>query len=380
MKDNESDKKNEKTKVLIIGFFGMSDIGTEVRLMRIVEDLNLIRDNLDITVVTLLGYQLVKIPNINYINLGNISYLGVLHVFKIMKNYDIILIGEGIPFTNFIGSGFLLYFVPVLYMAKFFGKKTICYAIDVDRLSRLENYFLRRALQKSDLIITRTPLSKKIIEDMEIEKQIHVTADPVFLYKDKKLIKKYNKSNRLRIGVGFINHFGFPLKIKPFGDKKDMYKYPYYYSYKNHGKERYQEFVNNVSDYLNEIIEEFNAEIYFFAMDYKIDFHINEDIKNRIKKKKRVKLISYKSCSLNEINGIFSTLDMIISSRLHALILSTNFNIPFVAVRVDERFDAYSDYMGLKRLCLDVKEERFIDMLDDKIRYIMLNRQKHKRK
>ncbi len=354
--------------VLILGFYGMSNIGSEIRLVQIIRDIQSVRPDAQITVVSVLDYRQEKVPNVRYVCVHSTSFGLLPRVFWHIAQADSVLIGEGVPFNSFVGEAFLLFFIPCLIFANLLGKLTAVYAVDCDPLGRMERQFLRLALGPTDLVVARSRDSLRRL--IETGARASLGADPVFLYRGAGKRDILGAKKRIRIGFAFINHFALPVKIRPWGKREMLYSYPYYYTYPGNGLVRCREFVREVADAVSRNCSAF--ETVFIAMDEKFDRKINEEIMSRVMVAKKG-IVSYSSAPLADINRLLGTLDVLVSSRLHAIILASNFAVPCIAASVDERFLSFAHDAKMRSMCIDINSAGFSGRLCKKIDHTLKN-------
>jgi polysaccharide pyruvyl transferase WcaK-like protein len=140
--------------VLIFGYYGMGNAGSDIRLQQIVKDVQKANPDARIAIATFKYYPLPEIEDVQIITLHS-AFLGTWELLFYLPFYDVIINGEGIPYVDFSGSGFLGFFLPVLFFSNLLGKKTASYLFDVDHLSYLHNRLTQLVLQRTDLLVVR---------------------------------------------------------------------------------------------------------------------------------------------------------------------------------------------------------------------------------
>lgn len=340
-------------KVLVFGYFGMGNVGADIRLRVIIDDIKKANPEAEISVAGFKYNPIEKIKGIRYIYLHNV-YTAVLEMVLFHLNkYDYIVNAEGIPFVDFCGKGFIDYFVSILLFSSILGKKTICYSFDIDHLTDLDNWLVKFVLERTDMLVTRTNKSYMVLKSLGLKHKIESGSDCSFIFKPKKEVPDLKNK---KIGFCFKDFFCYPVKTKLFGKKEDCYHYPFYYEYKNSGKIKYKQFVEEMANLINYLISK-GEKIQFIINELQMDEKITKDIYAKIKKKNSVELISRKKKSLDEMKSNFKNLKCLIASRYHAVLLSLEYNIPIFVLSTDERFHYILDEFWLREYYTDVFRE-----------------------
>ncbi|MBW2997817.1 polysaccharide pyruvyl transferase family protein [Candidatus Woesearchaeota archaeon] len=360
----------KEDKVLIFGYYGMSNVGSEARLQVIVDDVRKANPSARIYVAGFNYYKEERLKDVNYVHLRSVSPFAIRRFILSLKKYDYIINGEGIPYVDFCGKGFLTFFLPILYWAKAFGKKTASYSFDIDRMTRMDSWFTKRVLDMTDLLVVRSPSSVRELKRIGVHHRTCLTADCAYLFKGmpkeklSRRLKGLTKKNaKKRVSVAVKDFFCYPVSLRFFGNRDDIYQYPYYYTYANNGKERYRKFVDEFAAFVDRLVEEHDAEVFLVVMEHMMDYRINKAVHDRLKNKDVVKIVSGKDFTVSEIKTILSSSDMTISARLHALILSLDSYIPLIGMSSDERFKYFFSQVRLKEYCIDAADPRFFTKL-----------------
>ena len=173
-----------------------------------------------------------------------------------------------------------------------------------------------------DLISLRDEDSKLYLQELKIKKPpIHVTSDLAFL------LKKNNKT------IKFLEEYDSFLKIGV-----NLRSFDQLYSFYS------SETLNNkkLAEILDNIIEEYNSKIIFLPMITKkrasfyhqyleTDEEIMEKIISLMKNKKNTIIIKEEYMPEETLN-ILENMDLIISMRLHVLILASIVEVPTIAI------------------------------------------------
>ena len=348
----------------------MGNVGAELRLQIIVDDIKKANPNADITICCFRYNLHSKIKGVHYLFLHNV-FTAVLETVLRIPKFDYIICGEGIPFVDFCGSGFINYFLPVLNFAHILGKKTACYSFDIDHLSESHKKRVINILKDVDMLVTRTKKTYDFLKKHGFSKNLHLGTDTSLLFKTKE-----RNTNDYRIGFCLKDFYCYPIKFRLLGKKENCYHYPYYYTYKNHGKRKYEKFISKIARVIDNLLEENKKlKINFIVMEDQMDYKTSRDIYDLLENRERVEIISRKNHNINEIVSSFSKLKCLIAARYHAVILGVRHKIPTLVLSTDERFDYFIQELGLDRFLIDIyKEEISMKEITDFIRENHKNR------
>ncbi len=348
----------------------MGNVGAELRLRVLVEDIKKAKPDADITIAKFKYHPMEKIKGIHYLLLNNV-FTAVFQTIKEIPKFDYIICGEGIPFVDFCGSGFLDYFIPVLHFAHILGKKTACYSFDVDCMSNFHKWRTIGILKNIDLLVVRTKKTYDFLKKHGITKNLHIGTDSSLSFKIKK-----HEAKKEKIGFCLKDFYCYPIKIKLFKRKKDCYHHPYYYTYTSKEKVEYVQFVKEMANLIDTLLEEDKKLIVqLIVMEVQMDYEITKKIYDSLKHKNRVEIISRKTHNLKEIVSNFQNLKCLIAARYHAVVLGTRNKVPTLVLSTDERFDYFFQELGLKRFLIDVyRQEIDVGKIREFIREENLNK------
>lgn len=337
-------------KVLVVGYHGMGNVGAELRLEVLVKDIKKANPNAEITVTCFKYNPHEKIKGIHYLYLHNV-FTAVFETIARIPKFDYIICGEGIPFVDFCGSGFINYFLPILHASHLLGKKTACYSFDIDHLSEQHKKRTIKILRNTDMLVARTQKTFNFLKKNGL-KNIYLGTDTSLLFKIK------SSQRKSKIGFCLKDFYCYPIKFRLFGKKKNYYHYPYYYLYGNHGQKKYEKFIYQMAEMINQLLED-NDKILInlIVMENQMDYKTSSDIYNLLKDKKRVEIISRRNYKLNEIVSSFSDLKCLVAARYHAVIFGVRHKIPTLVLSTDERFDYFIQELGLNRFLIDIYKE-----------------------
>ncbi len=346
----------EKLKVLLFGYNGENNTGSESRLVTILEDVRQTlgkKFELDIQSVVIEEKNVRRyLPDqdVEMVELGTSWPLGIRWIPRVLKlvfkRNNLMFLVEGSTFTDHFSSFLLYSYLFATLLCRLVKCKVIAYAVDTGNLKPFNQRLTRWVANKMDLIITRSYDAKEKLIEYGVKKEIFVTTDTAFQYKPpsdeyiQNLLSKLKlDKKRPLIGIAPKEFFWWPVTIRPWGKKEDLYRYPYYHTWAPGSKEKSEKVKCEFAKFADYCVEKFDANILFFCME-RMDFLPSKDIYEKMKNKLNAKLIPSNDFDLKDISGLLSKLKFLISTRYHACVLSVCSFIPMIAVSHDVRCDS----------------------------------------
>lgn len=280
---------NEKNgEILLFGYYGFGNLGDEL---------------LKKTIIAKFGNRKI----VNFVPLGKKDGIWRLNFFKIIKkirNADLIVFGGGSLLQNKTSRRSLEYYLSILRLSRFFGKKVMLYSNGIGPLiGQNAEKACKKALSSVDVISARDEDSLKKFKELTTRKTLcYLSADPVLMEerraKGKNRIAFFIRENDLK----YIKKNELLLTIKEFysslGDSEELCFVSI------NPKDKYcAHSLSSHADFPS-------YAIHFTSGDELIDFILG--------------------CKL------------VISSRLHPLIIAASAYIPFIALCHDPKLSAFT--------------------------------------
>ncbi|MCS7231371.1 MAG: polysaccharide pyruvyl transferase family protein [Elusimicrobiota bacterium] len=277
-------------RVLIVGYFGFGNFGDEWLLINLIKLIKKFSKN-KIEISLLYNNNEYKVIN-------NIQYIPRWKIFWLIKTIckvDKVIYCGGL-FQDYSSVFSFLYYLFIFFLSKLFFKKVIL--LNTEFSFRKIPYFVRYILSYiSDFVVFRNDIELKKIKKF-INKNKFIFS-PDICYIEENIVEK----NKL-----FLKNFKkIGLIIK--SEKKD--------------KDLLKNFCESLAKKHHLIFIPFHLE-----EDYKFILGITKDIKNcEIRVWDRIENYKY----------IFEDIDLVITSRLHGVVLSDNLKLPFICFSEQEK-------------------------------------------
>ena len=254
----------------------------------------------------------------------------------------------------------------------------IAYAVDSGELSSFNKFLVKREASKTDLIITRTNSAKIRLESIGVTAPIEVTADCAFTFNldedDRDILDhvKLENNNGL-VGLSIVDFHLWPVVIRPWGKKEYLYKWPYYFSRSKTRLDKSEELASQWAKIADDVIRDYNKDILLICME-EVDESLAYNIQDKMIHSDKAKVISSREFNASQITYILRNLDLLVTSRYHAAVLSLESLIPQIAVGHDTRLKGFYMELGLNEdYLLDSNSPDLWSTLNGKIKYLLDN-------
>ncbi len=331
-------------KILISGYYGFDNSGDDAILKAIVKDLKETDSSIEITAFSNNPTYTEKIYNIKAVN-----RFGIRDIVKTIKDCDLFISGGGSLLQDVTSTRSLLYYIVLMKLAKMFNKPVMVYANGIGPINRRINRFLtRKILNKVDLITLRDEESNLFLKDLGVKnKNIHVTADPVFTLEPTKeegidvILKEEGiPDDKLLVGVS----------VRRWDNGENL--------------------IDSMAKAIDYIIEEYGVNVVLIPMHYPEDLSISEDILDRVTGE-GCYILSNKY-SVEDIMGVINRLEIIVAMRLHSLIYAATQGIPMVGIVYDPKIVGFLKSIHMEHMC-SVEDMKYTELVEN-IQYVWENR------
>ena len=344
-------------RVLLFGYNGANNTGSEARLLRIIEDVRaVLGPKVQITVPTLneknLRRYLREGQNLRIEPIPSIYFFALK---RLVREHDLILLVEGSCYMDTWTSALLWAFLSSTKYARAYGKASLAYAVDAGELSLSNAEKVRREASKTDLIITRTNAAARRLKELGVSAPLEVTADNAFEFEpaaaDRDFLRRsWPGTGKGVAGLAVMDFHLWPVVIRPFGRREHCYKWPYYFSRSSERCRRSLELAARWAAEADRISERYGKDIALIAME-ELDEPLARATLARMKHPEKARLFSSREHTASQMTGILRGLDMLITSRYHAGVLSLSAHVPQVALGHDPRLDSFHDELGIHEEC-----------------------------
>ena len=291
-------------KIVISGYYGFDNLGDEAILKAIITSLKKVDSTIDITVLSNNPAKTQNSYNVKAINRWNLY-----SIYKNILKSDGLISGGGSLFQDITSSRSVIYYSIIIALAKLARKPVFIYAQGVGPLNKkISRKIVKYFFNKTNYITLRDNESKDLIENIGVNKDIHIVTDPVMGFDFDKQCKINTISNKSYIVIS----------IRDWNQNESG-------------------FLNNIASVCDKIIEN-GIDVVFVPMhgelDEKVSKHVGQIMKNE------PIILSHKLTIEQKVMYIRNA-KLMIGMRLHALIFAANVSTPMIGISYDPKIDSY---------------------------------------
>ena len=361
-----------KPRILLVGYNGANNTGAEAKLLVCIDEIR-----------SVLGPEAcITVPSLNEANLRRYLQEGpnlkikplrpsliFFDVRKFVKQNDLIMLVEGSCYMDTWGSPLLWCYLLATRYAHSMKKPCIAYAVDAGNASRFNRWLIRREASKTNLILTRTKEAAERLQKWGVKAPIEVTADNAFAFQpnpqDRDLLKRVWPEASHVVGVAAEDIYVWPVHIRLWDRKKYCYRWPYYYTHSKATREKSDLLAKVLAVQADDIIMEHDKDVALLSMEG-LDAGFANKIQRLMKHPERTRVFTSSEYNASQMTSIIRSLDLLITSRYHAGVLSLPNQVPQTAIGHDLRIrDLYTD-LDMSELFTDHEDPlRFWELSND---------------
>jgi polysaccharide pyruvyl transferase WcaK-like protein len=366
-------------KVILVGYNGANNTGSEARLLAIIKDVrSVLGPNVGLTVPTLNEKNLRRyIKEDDKLKIVPVPSIFFFVIDRLVKDHDLVILVEGSCYMDTWTSALLWGFLWATHSAHYHKIPCLAYAVDAGELSRFNQWLVKKEASKTDLIITRTRYATERLKKIGVTAPITSTADCAFNFREKSedhsFFSNYWPDRSKIVGMAVVDFSLWPVVMRPWGRNQDLYKWPYYFT---HSKEKINErerLINGWAKVANKIIDFHGHNVSLICME-ELDEPLAQKIRKKIKNKDMSCIISASEYNASQMTSMLCELELLITSRYHASVLSLRSQVPQIAVGHDPRLTSIYHDLGLyKDYYLKHKDPQLWEDLEEKIDFLLQN-------
>jgi polysaccharide pyruvyl transferase CsaB len=295
------------SKVVISGYYGFSNSGDEAILMALTRSLKRIEPQIDITVLSANPADTEASYGVSAVNRNNI-----INCIKAIRQCDCFISGGGSLIQDVTSKKSLVYYLSLIAIARWFGKKVVVYANGIGPLNwAFGRALTRRVLLGVDVLSVRDQDSMTLLQKIGITaKPIILAADPVFSLSksDSEPAEKMLESRGIDPGKPIVC-----FNVRPW---------------------RWSEKINKVlAEVADFIAREMKAQVLLIALNPE-DVQVTHELSELIQSGTAVITGRYRP---EEVMSVISHVDLLVGIRLHSLIFAAQAGVPFLGISYDPK-------------------------------------------
>ncbi len=344
-------KPGDKIKILLVGYNGARNTGSDVRVAVIAKQIGELfgKDNVHITVMTLDAASLAGYFDKD-VELLPFSSLFPLDLYRACCTHHAAILCEGSTLKSTFANGLTLFMGEAAGIMKSQKKPCLAYGSEVGEMEP----FLTRAVKRlcsETYFITRTEKSLAALNELGLHG--HAGTDAAWHYdgailtgEAKHMLREQGwDGEKPLLGIAVIDPFCWPVRasmgkwIKGHltGDLSGQYDHWYFFSDSPSRREKYDNYIREVALGINSYLKEKDYYPVLIGME-RLDEKAVRDLRSRLETESAVFLSSDHTASI--MTGVLRELSALVTSRYHAAVLSMETGCPIIAISMDERLDS----------------------------------------
>ena len=332
-----------------------------------------------ITVPTLnernLRRYLIEGPRLRIAPIPSI-YFGAIR--QLVVRHDLVMLVEGSSYMDTWSSALLWAFLWATRCAHDAGKPCLAYAVDAGEMrSGLNRRLMRSEASKTDLIIARSAAAAERLRSWGVSAPIEVTADNAFTFAPDRadegmLSRAWPGADGGVVGIAPVDFYLWPVVLRPWGRRRDCYRWPYYYSRSAERRRRSAELAAGYARLADRVATELDRRVAFIAME-QLDEPLCQASRERMVRPDRARVFSSREFHASQLTTLLGSLDALITSRFHACVLSLAAAVPQIAVGHDLRLATIYHDLGLDDWFIRPDLKVMFDRLRDKLAGLLVD-------
>ena len=324
------------SKIVISGYYGFNNIGDESILKAVIDNL---KDKIPEASIVVLSQKPEQTEQ-KY-QVSSVDRKSIWKIKKAIFKCDLLISGGGSLLQDVSSKKSILYYLAIIWIAKFFRKKVFIYSQGIGPItSKFNRYLTFLTLRNIKNVGVRDEASKELLIEIGLKKgNIFVTSDPVL---------RINKAD-LSLGKKILEDEGFT---------HDKNRIIVGWAIRENKLE--SNFVSELCQAIRLINDKFDTQSVL------IPFHYSEDMKVIMKIKEElgdlVTCIEHKYLT-EEMLSIIGNMDVLVGVRLHSIIHAAIMEVPIIGISYDPKVNSFLHSINMKAMCsvYDFKSEFFIE-------------------
>jgi polysaccharide pyruvyl transferase WcaK-like protein len=342
-------------RVLMVGYNGANNTGAEALLQADIEDVRaVLGPEARITVPTLneanLRRYLKESPTLAIAPMPTL-YFGAVR--RMVKDSDLVLLVEGSTYMDTWGSPLLWAFLWATTCAADMGKPSLAYAVDAGTLSPSNRRRVRGVASRTGFIITRNRAAAQRLRGMGVTAPMACTADNAFTFQPREAdhgwpLRAWPQARSSgMVGLALVDFSLWPAVMRPWGRKERCYKWPYYFSSSPARRLQSTMLARGYAALADHVAERTGKAVALICME-QVDEALAEQVHRRMRHAESARRFSARQYDASQMTVLLRGLDLLVTSRFHAAVLSLAAGVPQVAVGHDTRLATLYQDLGLR--------------------------------
>jgi len=281
-----------------------------------------------------------------------------------VRENDLIMLVEGSTYMDTWASAMLWAYLWTTRCADEMDKPCLTYAVDAGEVrSALNRRLVRSEASKTDLIIVRAQAAAERLRSLGVSAPIEVTADNAFTFRPQGADEGWVErewpaaaAGRGIAGLAVVDPYLWPVVMRPWGRREDCYKWPYYHTRTPERSRATEALAGSYAALADSLVLQHDKAVALICME-QLDESLARQVQRRSAHTDQARVFSAREHNASQMTVLLRSLDVLVTSRYHACVLSLAAQIPQMAVGHDLRLKTiYAE--------LELRDQYFVDARD----------------
>jgi polysaccharide pyruvyl transferase WcaK-like protein len=146
--------------------------------------------------------------------------------------------------------------------------------------------------------------------------------------------------------MALVDFFQWPVVMRPWGRQEDCYKWPYYFSRSPERTQATEELVRTYAALADDLITRHDKSVALIAMEG-LDEVLVRKVYGCMAHPDRARIFSSREYNASQMTCMLRSLELLLTSRYHACVLSLAAQVPQIAIGHDLRLKTIYRELGL---------------------------------
>jgi polysaccharide pyruvyl transferase WcaK-like protein len=331
--------------VMLMGYNGANNTGAEALLLADIADVRaVLGPDAHITIPTLNPANLRRyVKETPHVRIAPIPSIYFQKLWRLVQQQDLVLLVEGSAYMDTWTSALLWAFLWTTHCAHLMNKPCMAYAVDAGQLRPFNQWLVKLAASETDLIVTRSQAAADRLRRWGVKAPMESTADNALTFQtdpaDTDVLRRlWPESLRGQgvVGMALVDFNLFPVLVRPWGKAEDCYQWPFYFSRSPERRRATEELAVGYAAIADRLVQTRDFRVALIA-DEQLDERIVKLVHGRMQHPDRARIFSSRELNASQMTSLLRDLDVLLTSRYHACVLSLANAVPQVAVGHDLR-------------------------------------------
>jgi polysaccharide pyruvyl transferase WcaK-like protein len=271
---------------------------------------------------------------------------------RLVRESDLVLLVEGSTYMDTWGSPLLWAYLWATHCASKMGTPCLAYAVDAGTLKPANARLVRQVASRTNLIVTRNRAAAGRLRAVGVTAPILSTADNAFTFQPREadqgwLPRAWPRAAGGVVGIAMVDLSLFPAVMRPWGPRELCYKWPYYFSSSPERTRSSEMLARGYALLADHVVESTGKAVALISME-QLDEVLAERVLRHMRHPESARVFSARQYDASQMACLLRGLDLLVTSRYHAAVLSLAAGVSQVAIHHDTRLATLYEDLGLK--------------------------------